>query len=102
LAVLVLLRPGVDAQVHLTVLVVPAVLRLAALAEHVPWRATVELDVLGHVVRSVLVVQLPAQLLTVLAGRLSGVGPEPWLAVVAVLAVGVLGWVLLRTPAGPR
>ncbi|KGM09554.1 hypothetical protein [Cellulomonas bogoriensis] len=80
------------------VLLVHLAVRLSALARHVTWRSVVEVAVLTRVLRSVMVVQVPAQLMLLgvvwLRGGLGDpAGDQGWLrlwAMVAVLVVAAL------------
>ncbi|MBD8063188.1 hypothetical protein [Oceanitalea stevensii] len=98
-AVLVAMRaltPGPWWALVLLAVLSHAALRVGALTDAVSWRGRVEVAVLRDALPGFLAVQAVAQVAVVLALVLDGAAPVPWLVVLAVAGLAVLGWALVR------
>ncbi|PYG00295.1 hypothetical protein SAMN05216184_104237 [Georgenia satyanarayanai] len=92
LVAMLALSPGPWWALVLLVVLTHAVLRVGAVADAVSWRGRVEVAVLRGALPGFLAVQAVAQVAVGLALLLDGAAPVPWLVVVAVAGLAVLGW----------
>ncbi|WP_454085796.1 hypothetical protein [Georgenia sp. Marseille-Q6866] len=96
LVAMLALTPGPWWALVLLAVLSHATLRVGALTDAVSWRGRVEVAVLRDALPGFLAVQAVAQVAVVLALVLDGAAPVPWLVVLAVAGLAVLGWVLVR------
>ncbi len=96
LVAMLALTPGPWWALVLLVVLTHAVLRVGTVADAVSWRGRVEVAVLSGALPGFLAVQAVAQVAVLLALLLDGAAPVPWLVVLAVTGLAVLGWTLVR------